>query len=317
MPTHLYSLTAVTAAALLAAAISAGDASAQECLHWGSLDQALYCDENRDLVADTPSQGFKLQDPDTLVFSYSAQENPAVEERAFADFIAHLAKKSGKKIRWSGAKSSAQQIKAMRDGQVQLAGIAPGPTVYAVNLAGYVPIAVMCRSDGTFDYMLQLITRKDANIASLSDLTGKKVAFASTLANPGDLSIPGSETVYSGSQSSSVNGVIEGEYAAAAVNSNDLARMQKQGDVDAKVLNILWESPRYPSMSFGFAHNLTPDLQRNIHDAFLTFDWKGTGLARVFGAQADKFCTISYQDSWSSIRQMQLENGVVYNVDDL
>ena len=315
MPTHFFSLTAVAAAAWLA--IGAGDASAQGCLHWGSLDKTLYCDENRDLLADTPSQGFQLLDPDTLVFSYAAQDGAADEEQAFAEFIAHLASKTGKQVRWSAAKSSAQQIKAMRDSQVQLAGIAPGPTVYAVNLAGYVPIAVMCRADGTFDYKLQLITRKDASIASLSDLAGKKVAYTSKLANTGTLSIPGSETVYSGSQSQSVAGVIKGEFAAAAVNSNDFARMQKQGGIDASALNVLWESPPFPSTSFGFAYNLAPGLQRSIHDAFLTFEWKGTGLARVFGTQADKFCTVSYQDAWDSIRQIQLENGVVYNVDDL
>lgn len=317
MPTNLCSYIRVTAAALMAIGIFAGDASAQECLHWGDLDKTLYCDESRDLVADTPSQGYQLQDPDTLVFSYAPVETASIDEKAFAEFMDHISKTTGKKVRWTDAKSSADQIKAMRAGEVHVAGVSPGPTVYAVNLVGYVPIAVMCKDDGTFEYKLQLVTKKASNVSSLADLAGRKVAYVSALSNTGNLAVNGSETVYSGSQENSINGVVKGEYAAAAVNSNDLQRLQKQGVVGAQDLRVIWESPPYPSTSFGFAHNLTPDLQRNVQAAFLTFDWKGTGLAREFGAQADGFCTISYQETWEPIRLMQKENGVTYNVDNL
>jgi hypothetical protein len=40
-------------------------------------------------------------------------------------------------------------------------------------------------------------------------------------------------------------------------------------------------------------------------------------LAGEFGRQADKFCTISYQETWGSIRLVQKENGVRYDVKDL
>ncbi len=63
--------------------------------------------------------------------------------------------------------------------------------------------------------------------------------------------------------------------------------------------------------------NLTPDLQRKVHEAFLTYDWDGAGLAKEFGRQADMFCTISYEETWESIRLMQKENGVVYKTSDL
>src|SRR5262245_8147600 len=45
-------------------------ASAQECKHRGQLD-TLYCDENQDLVADTPTDPKKWKDPATLVFTYT------------------------------------------------------------------------------------------------------------------------------------------------------------------------------------------------------------------------------------------------------
>jgi phosphonate transport system substrate-binding protein len=317
MPTKPCSLMTLMVTAFAVLAVPAGTVRAQDCLHWGDLDKALYCDENRDLLADTPSQGYQLEDPDTLVFSYVPVEDASMEKNAFADLMAHMSKKTGKKIRWMDAKSDAEQIKAMRSGEVHVAGVSPGPTVYAVNLAGYVPVAVMCRADGSFGGPLQLISRNDSGIASTSDLGGRKIAYASALSNSGGVAAAGSEIVYSGSPGASISGVLNGNYAATAVSSNFLARIQKAGGAAAKDLRVIWESQPYPSTSFGFAHNLAPDLQRKVHDAFISFDWKGSGLAREFGAQVEKFCTISYQDAWAPIRQLQKENGVIYDVKDL
>ena len=308
--------TPLAAATMLLMSLVSVDALAHDCLHWGDLDKKLYCDESRDLVADTPSQGYQLQNPDTLVFSHGPMDDPSVDEAAFGEFMRYLSKTTGKKVRWHGTKSSADQIKAMRAGEVQIAGISPGPTVYAVNLAGYVPIAVMCKSDGTFGYQLNLITGKNSNIASRGDLGGRKVAHVSRLSNFGQAA-EGYEIAYPGSQGNSIKGVVDGAYAAAAVNSNALARMESRGALDPEKLRVVWKSGSFPSTSFGFAHNLAPDLQRKIHDAFLTFDWKNTALAREFGRQADKFCTISYQETWESIRLIQKENGVRYEVKDL
>src|SRR6478752_5147481 len=65
----------------------AGSAQAQDCPNRGTLD-ARYCDANRDLLADTPTDAAKQKDPDTLIFSYTPVEDPSVYENVFADFLA-------------------------------------------------------------------------------------------------------------------------------------------------------------------------------------------------------------------------------------
>ena len=84
------------------------------------------------------------------MFSYVPVEDSAGYKSAFGEFIQHLSKTTGKKVRWHDTTSGADQIKTMRVGDIYIAGISPGSTVYAVNLAGYVPIAVMCKSDGSY-----------------------------------------------------------------------------------------------------------------------------------------------------------------------
>ena len=41
----------------------------------------------------------------------------------------------------------AAQVEAMRSGRLHVAGISTGPTVFGVNLAGYVPIAIMGKEE--------------------------------------------------------------------------------------------------------------------------------------------------------------------------
>ena len=97
----------------------------------------------------------------------------------FTEFIAHMAKKTGKRVKWYGAESYAAQVEAMRSGRLHVAGISTGPTVFGVNLAGYVPIAIMGKNDGRFGYKLQLITHKSTDIKKVSDLKGRKIIVTS------------------------------------------------------------------------------------------------------------------------------------------
>ena len=67
-------LVAVAAALALGVTTSV---SAAECPYRGTLD-SQYCDRNRDLVADLPLDESEWVDPDTIIFSYTPVEDPAV-----------------------------------------------------------------------------------------------------------------------------------------------------------------------------------------------------------------------------------------------
>lgn len=294
----------------------------------GDLDQQ-YCDENGDLVADTPSDASKLLDPGTLVFSYTPVEDPSVYENVFTEFMEYLSEKTGKKVKWYGAESYAAQVEAMRSGRLHVAGISTGPTVFGVNLAGYVPIAIMCKGDGTFGYKLQLITQKDSDIKEVKDLKGRKVAHVTPSSNSGNQAPRALfknmgvtpdvdyEVIYSGKHDNSIMGVVNKDYEAAPIASSVLDRMITKEVVNRDDITIIWESDPFPTTSYGFAHNLKPELQEKIREAFLTFDWTGTALAKEFGKQADQFCPITFEKEWNPIRIIQKENNTVYTRDAL
>jgi phosphonate transport system substrate-binding protein len=302
-------------------------ASAADC-NRGDLDQQ-FCDEDGDLVADTPSNPDDLLDPRVLIFSYTPVEDPSVYENVFTEFMEYLSEKTGKPVQWYGAESYAAQVEAMRSGRLHVAGISTGPTVFGVNLAGYVPIAIMCKGDGTFGYKLQLITHKDSDIMEVKDLKGRKVAHVTPSSNSGnqapralfkDMGVTPDvdyEVTYSGKHDNSIMGVVNRDYDAAPIASSVLDRMITKGVVNRDDIRIIWESDPFPTTSYGYAYNLKPELQEKIKEAFLTFDWTGTALAKEFGKQADQFCPITFEKQWKPIRIIQKENKTIYSRDAL
>ena len=320
------SLAAISALAGLALA-AAPAAAAEDCPR-GDLDVG-FCDADGDLVADTPTDAGKWLDPDTLIFSYTPVEDPSVYENVFTEFMTYLSEKTGKRVKWYGAESYAAQVEAMRSGRLHVAGISTGPTVFGVNLAGYVPFSLMCKGDGRFGYKLQLITHKDSDIQKVTDLKGRKIAHVTPSSNSGNQApralfkamgvVPDEdyEVIYSGKHDNSIMGVANKDYDAAPIASSVLDRMVTKGVLNASDLRIIWESQPFPTTSYGYVNTLHPDLQKKVVEAFLTFDWKGTGLAEEFGKQADKFCAITFKEHWDPIRVIQKENGVIYTKDAL
>ena len=323
-------LNAWTMAVLAAtvALLSPSLASAQEpCKSRGALD-ARFCDDNGDLIADQPKDPKAWQNPGTLVFSYTPVEDPAVYENVFADFLAHLSKVTGKRVRWYPAESYAAQVEAMRSGRLHIAGVATGPTPYAVNLAGFEPIVAMQRANGSVGYTLQLITLKDSPIKTVADLKGKRVAHVAPSSNSGDLApralfsrmgvVPGKdyEVQYSGKHDNSIMGVVNKDYDAAPVASTVVERMQARGMFKPDALRIVYESAPFPRTAFGIPHNLHPDLKAKIKEAFISFDFKKSGLAKEF-KDTERFAPIVYKDGWRDVLTIQAASGVKYTQEGL
>jgi len=290
----------------------------------GTLD-ARYCDRNGDQTADLPLDSSKWKNPSTIIFAYTPVEDPAVYAKVWDGFIKHMAKVTGKKVKFFPVQSNAAQIEAMRSGRLHVAGFNTGSNPLAVSCAGLVPFAMMASKDGSFGYEMEIIVPKGSAIKSPSDIKGKTLAFTSPTSNSGNKA-PSAllksefglvkdvdfKTTFSGKHDNSVLGIANKDYEVAAVANSVLNRMIKRGVVKADQITTIYKSQTFPTTGYGTAYNLDPTLTAKIQQAFFTFDWKGSELQKEFKKEG-RFISIQHKTDWAVIRKIDAANGVKYS----
>ena len=306
--------------ALAAVLAMAGTAQAEFTL------DSRYTDNDGDLIADIPTDPSQLVDPDTLIFAYTPVEDPAVYAEAWSDFLAHMEAVTGKKVQFFPVQSNAAQIEAMRAGRLHIAGFNTGSNPIAVACAGFRPFTIMASADGSFGYEMEIITYPGSGIESVADIRGKSMAFTSQTSNSGFKApsailkadygmIPGRdfEALFSGKHDNSVLGVANKDYLAASIANTIMQRMFLRDVVKPEQIVSIYKSQTFPTTGYGVAHNLTPELQAKIEEAFFSFEWEGSSLLEEFEKSDEaQFIPITFKEHWAVIRKIDEANDVSY-----
>ncbi len=281
------------------------------CANRGDLDN-LYCDANKDLVADVPTDKSKWKNPSTLIFTYTPVEDPAKYENVFKPFTDYLGTCTGKTVKFYQVQSNAAEIEAMRSGRLHVAGFSTGPTVFAVNKAGAIPFAVKGDAKGFQGYNLITIVKASSSFKTVADLKGKKVAHTSPSSNSGNLApialmpaqglTPGKDydIKFSGKHDQSVLGVGTGDYDAAHVASDVYERMAERGQIKESDFRVIYRSQRFPTSSFAYAHDLEPTLAAKMLKCFADYRFPAAMQKDFDGA--DRFVSINYAKDWDVVR---------------
>ena len=292
------------------------------CPSRGDLDDQ-YCDSNNDLTADAPQDASKRRTPNTLVFTYTPVEDPAVYEKIFKPFTEHLSQCTAKRVVFYQVQSNAAEIEAMRAGRLHVAGFSTGPTAFAVNIAGAVPFAVKGYADHFQGYNLIVIVRKDSAAQKLVDLKGKKLAHTSPSSNSGHMAplalfpkqglTPDKDykIVFSGKHDQSVMGVKTGDYDAAAVASDVFDRMVHRGEVKLEDFRIIYRSDKFPTSSFAYAHDLEPGFRDKMLKCFYDYRFPAE-MQKTFDG-ADRFYPITYKKDFALVRDVAEAAGEKFN----
>ena len=286
-----------------------------------------YQDKDGDLIADIPSDTAKQVDPSTLIFAYTPVEDPAVYREVWSEFLDHLSEETGKKVQFFPVQSNAAQIEAMRAGRLHIAGFNTGSNPLAVACGGFRSFTMMAAADGSFGYEMEIITHPDSGIDEVEDIRGGELAFTSQTSNSGFKApsailkadynmVPGEdfEPAFSGKHDNSILGVANQDYPAAAIANSVLARMLVRDVVSEDQIKTIYKSQTFPTTAYGLAHNLKPELQQKIQDAFFSFEWEGTALEEEFSKSGEaQFVPITFKEHWEVIRKIDAANGVQYN----
>ncbi len=320
----LFSAFAICGLALALGTAMTLPATAQQDCPRGTLDER-YCDRDGDLVADLPLDPGDWVDPDTIIFSYTPVEDPAVYQKVWAGFLAHMEEVTGRKVVFFPVQSYAAQYEAMRSGRLHIAGVNTGGNPVAVSCAGFVPFAMMASKDGSFGYEMEIIVPADSALKSPGELKGKTLAFTSPTSNSGfkapsailksEFSLVADQdfkTTFSGKHDNSILGVANKDYEAAAIANSVKKRMIDRDVIKDDQIRTIYKSQTFPTTGYGHAHNMHPELVAKIKQAFFTFPWEGSDLQAEFKKEG-RFVSIHHKSDWDVIRKIDTANGVTYS----
>ena len=275
-----------------------------------------FVDKDGDLVADSPDDPAQCIKPEVLVFSYIAGDTDSVPEASWKELLAALKAKTKHEVKFVHYDTMAAQLEALNKGELHIAGLNTGAVPSAVEQAGFVPLCTFGHDDGTYGIKMQVLVPADSPIKTLADVKGHKIMFTRADSNSGCKALlmklkddglqPDRDYTwgFSSSHEESIKGIATKQYEVAPVASDLLQRMEKNGDVDEKLVRVIYESERFPPGTLGYAYNLSPELRTAIREALKDFSLKGTGLDGKMGEGVTKLVPVDYKKDWESTRRI-------------
>ena len=296
--------------------------------------ESRFTDANDDLVADAPTDPSKQIDPPALTFNYLITDDDEGFPAAFKELMAAVSKATGKPVSYVRFDSVDEKLRALRDGKLAFCGLNTGSVPRGVCTAGFVPVCEAADAAGESGNHMLVIAPAGSPLSSLADLraTGSTL-HELTLTEPNSNSgyklplvvmrengmVPPSDYLirYSQGQVQSIDGIKSKQYEAAAVASDVLTRQEAAGKIAPSDYKVLYTSDQtFPGAALGMAYNLKPALAEQIRSTLLSFDWQGTGLAKLFAPKV-KFVPANYKKDFEYVRRIDDSIGYAYVLPDV
>lgn len=248
--------------------------------------------------------------PDTLKVALLPDENASELIKRNQPLKDHLEKELGKKIQLIVTTDYSSMIEAMRFGRIDLAYFGPLSYVLAKSKADIEPFAAMV-SDGKPTYRSVVIANVNANVNSLGDIKGKKVAFgdrASTsshlipktlMAEAGVVHDRDYREHFVGSHDAVAVNVANGNAEVGGLSEVIWKALLERKLVDASKVKAVAYSKEYPQYPWTMRTDLKPELKEKIRATFVNL--KDPAVLKNF--KASGFAPITDKD-YDVIREM-------------
>ncbi len=291
-----------------------------------------YVDQNKDLIADAPTDPAMLLKVDSIGFCVVGTDDPdrqQAEEAEWKSLMDALSQATGKPVVYvAEATSPEAQMEALKSGRLHVTAFNTGAVPMAVNTAGFVPLYCPADSGGNYAYRMQILVRADSPIQKPEDLKGKTIGFVALSSNSGAKApisvlkekfgmLPGRDYQYkfSGSHEASLADLaFRNEYDAVCVASDLKDRaiangVRVPGEEARKPLRLdqfreIFVSDPFPPLCFGITHKLPPEVRAPIEKTFIEYQFAGSSAKANEKQGKAKFSPVNYDADWKFVREI-------------
>ena len=210
----------------------------------------------------------ELLDPETLVLAHYQDADADTQLVDWEAFQSHLGEVTGKKVVGQEYLNSADDVAAIKAGNIHVVALHAADVPYVVNNAGFIPFAVLGTEAGAHGNHLDIAVPAKSKIRSLNDLrgrtltcttpdsiTGYRAAIAVLSQEAGMRPDVDYSINFSFGQKRSVLGLASGEFEVAALSDDKLQSMLEKGSVSASDFRIVYESQVIPRLTIGYAQS--------------------------------------------------------------
>ena len=143
-----------------------------------------YMDGNQDLVADTPDESECIQ-PETLTFSYVVSDGPEGNAESWQPLMDRISEITGTKVKFHKLTTVAEQLAAIKSGELHITALNTGSVPQAVNQCGFVPVSALASAEQDIGLRSLIIVPAASAIQKVEDIRGSSVLFTSPNSNSG------------------------------------------------------------------------------------------------------------------------------------
>ena len=161
---------------------------------------------------------------------------------------------------------------------------------------------------------MDIAVAANSKIRALADIRGHKLTCAEpnsmtgyraaiiVLAQQAGLRLDVDYSInFSLGQKRSVHGLIDGDFAVAALSDDKVQSMLDKGSIQASDFRVLYRSEVIPRLTIGYVYNLEPALAAKVTDATLNFRNEGGGTEESSG-EPMHFLPVDYKRDFEFVR---------------
>jgi len=264
-----------------------------------------------------------IETPEELLIGLIPEINVFVQVERYEPLGDYISKHSGVRIKFTILSSYGNIIDRFRAMRMDGAFFGSFTGAMAIEKLGVTPLVRPVNLDGESSFHGVIIVRKDANISTVKDMKGKRIAFVDRATTAGyifplayfrkhglkDIDDYFSELYFAGSHDAAIYDVFNGMADIGTAKSSVFQGIREKSPMVANSLKVIATSRKVPSNSLCLREGISAGLLKKIKNILLKMDQTAEGriVLEKFGARRFVETTV---ESYDSVMKIASDAGI-------